>query len=161
MALYDITVKDAKGNDVSLSEYRGKVLLVVNTATKCGFTSQYSALEDLYGQFRERSFEILDFPCNQFGHQAPGTEDEIASFCQLTFGVTFRQFAKIEVNGKNESPLYAFLKQGKGGILGDKIKWNFTKFLIDKDGEIVGRYAPTVKPESLAAEIEKLLGDAL
>jgi glutathione peroxidase len=161
MTLYDITVKDAKGNDVNLSEYRGKVLLVVNTATKCGFTPQYNALEGLYEQFRERGFEILDFPCNQFGHQAPGTADEIASFCQLSFGVTFRQFAKIEVNGKNESPLYTFLKQGKGGILGDKIKWNFTKFLIDRDGEIVGRYAPTVKPESLAAEIEKLVGGTL
>jgi glutathione peroxidase len=160
MSIYDIAVKDAKGADVSLSEYRGKALLIVNTATKCGFTPQYDELESVYEKYRDRGLEVLDFPCNQFGHQAPGADEEIASFCQLKFGVKFRQFAKIDVNGKNESPLYAFLKKGKGGVLSSRIKWNFTKFLVGRDGEVSGRYPPTTKPEALTTEIEALLGEA-
>jgi glutathione peroxidase len=145
---------------VSLSEFKGKVLLIVNTATRCGFTPQYNALQALYEKYKDKGFEILDFPCNQFGHQAPGTEDEIVNFCQTNFGVSFRQFAKIEVNCRNEIPLYTFLKASKGGILSDNIKWNFTKFLLDKNGMVVARYAPTIKPEVLGAKIEKLLEDA-
>ncbi|MFV0527228.1 MAG: glutathione peroxidase [Lachnospiraceae bacterium] len=160
MKLYDITVKDTKGNDVTLDRYDGKVLLIVNTATGCGFTPQYDALEALYERFKDKGFAILDFPCNQFGHQAPGTTEEIVDFCQMKFNVTFDQFDKIEVNGKNESPVYTFLKGEKGGLLGDKIKWNFTKFLVDQSGEVVERYAPTTKPEALTEEIEKLLGGA-
>ena len=157
MNIYDFSVKDAKGNMVYLSEYRGKVLLIVNTATGCGFTPQYEGLQDLYEQYKEKGFEILDFPCNQFAGQAPGTEEEIVDFCQSRYGVTFRQFAKIEVNGKNEAPLYTFLKKQKGGLLGDNIKWNFTKFLVDKDGNIIERFAPTVKPEKLDEKINNLL----
>ncbi|MBR6394505.1 MAG: glutathione peroxidase [Ruminococcus sp.] len=157
MNIYDFSVKDAKGNMVYLSEYRGKVLLIVNTATGCGFTPQYEGLQDLYEKYKEKGFEILDFPCNQFAGQAPGTEEEIVDFCQSRYGVTFRQFAKIEVNGKNEAPLYTFLKKQKGGLLGDNIKWNFTKFLVDKDGNIIERFAPTVKPEKLDEKINNLL----
>lgn len=157
MKIYDFTVKDAKGSDVNLSEYKGKVLLVVNTATGCGFTPQYDGLQDLYEKYQEQGFEILDFPCNQFGAQAPGTEEEIVDFCQSRFGVTFRQFSKIEVNGKNEAPLYTYLKKEKGGILGDKIKWNFTKFLIDREGNVTERFGPTVKPEDIDAKIKALL----
>jgi glutathione peroxidase len=160
MELYDIMAKDAKGNYVNLSEFKGKVLLIVNTATGCGFTPQYDALETLYKKFQNRGFEILDFPCNQFGHQAPGTEDEIVRFCKTKFGVSFRQFAKIEVNGKNESPLYTFLKASKSGVLGDSIKWNFTKFLLDQNGRVVARYAPITKPEAIDADVEKLLESA-
>ncbi len=157
MNIYDFSVKDAKGNMVDLSEYRGKVLLIVNTATGCGFTPQYEGLQDLYEKYNEKGFEILDFPCNQFAGQAPGTEEEIVDFCKSRYGVTFRQFAKIEVNGKNEAPLYTFLKKQKGGLLGDNIKWNFTKFLVDKDGNIIERFAPTVKPEKLDEKINNLL----
>ncbi len=157
MNIYDFSVKDAKGNMVDLSEYRGKVLLIVNTATGCGFTPQYEGLQDLYEKYKEKGFEILDFPCNQFAGQAPGTEEEIVDFCQSRYGVTFRQFAKIEVNGKNEAPLYTFLKKQKGGLFGDNIKWNFTKFLVDKDGNIIERFAPTVKPEKLDEKINNLL----
>ena len=157
MNIYDINVKDAKGNDVSLSEYKGKVLLIVNTATGCGFTPQYDGLQDLYEKYQEKGFEILDFPCNQFGSQAPGTQEEIASFCSSRYGITFRQFEKIEVNGKNQSPLYKFLKEQKGGVLGDNIKWNFTKFLVDRDGKVIDRFAPTVTPEKLEKNIEEVL----
>ncbi len=160
MAFYDLVVKDAQRSDVSLSDYKGKVLLIVNTATKCGFTPQYDALEALYKKYRDQGFEILDFPCNQFGHQAPGSADEIASFCQLKFGTTFKQFAKIDVNGKNESPLYTYLKQEKSGALSGAIKWNFTKFLIDRNGEVVGRYAPTAQPKSLDGDIAEKLEEA-
>ena len=157
MSIYDFTMKDAQGEQVDLSQYRGKVLLVVNTATGCGFTPQYEGLENLYKTYRARGFEILDFPCNQFGNQAPGTEQEIVSFCQLHYNVSFRQFAKIEVNGENESPLYTYLKRQKGGVLGSKIKWNFTKFLIDREGNVVERFAPTVTPEKIEASIKELL----
>ncbi len=157
MSIYDIKVKDANGNDVSLSEYKGKVLLIVNTATGCGFTPQYDGLQDLYEKYQGKGFEILDFPCNQFGNQAPGTQEEIASFCSSRYGITFRQFAKIEVNGKNQSPLYKFLKEQKGGVLGDNIKWNFTKFLVDRDGNVIERFAPTVTPEKIDKNIEEVL----
>ena len=157
MSIYDIKVKDANGNDVSLSEYKGKVLLIVNTATGCGFTPQYDGLQDLYEKYQGKGFEILDFPCNQFGNQAPGTQEEIASFCSSRYGIAFRQFAKIEVNGKNQSPLYKFLKEQKGGVLGDNIKWNFTKFLVDRNGNVIERFAPTVTPEKLDKHVEEVL----
>lgn len=157
MNIYDFSVKDKRGNDVPLSEFKGKVLLIVNTATKCGFTPQYNGLEDLYEKYHERGFEILDFPCNQFANQAPGSDDEISSFCSLKYGVSYRQFAKIDVNGKNESPLYTYLKSQKGGVMGSKIKWNFTKFLVDRQGKVVARFSPSTKPEKITADIEKLL----
>lgn len=157
MGIYDFNVKDGKGADVSLSQFEGKVLLIVNTATGCGFTPQYKGLQELYNKYRERGFEILDFPCNQFGHQAPGTNEEIDSFCELKYHTTFPRFAKIDVNGKNEEPLYRFLKQKKGGFMGDDIKWNFTKFLISRDGCVVDRYAPVTKPEKIEQDILKLL----
>jgi len=157
MKIYDITVKDAKGNDVSLSEYKGKVLLIVNTATACGLTNQYSELQDLYNKYREKGFEILDFPCNQFANQAPGTNEEIASFCTGRFGITFRQFDKIDVNGENESALFKWLKSQKGGLISSDIKWNFSKFLINKEGEVVNRYAPTKTPASIEKAIAKCL----
>ena len=157
MSIYDFNAKDINGKDISLSKYKGKVLLVVNTATGCGFTPQYNALEALYKKYEEKGFEILDFPCNQFGKQAPGEDHEIKDFCEINFGVSFDQFSKIEVNGKNEHPLYTYLKSQKGGILGNKIKWNFTKFLINKNGEVVARFAPNVKPENIENDIIKLL----
>lgn len=159
MNIYDFTVKDSNGNDISLSDYKGKVLLVTNTATGCGFTPQYSGLQDLYEKYKDKGLEILDFPCNQFGNQAPGTNEEIKSFCTGRFGITFKQFGKVEVNGENESPLYTWLKEQKGGMGGSKIKWNFTKFLIDKNGKVVGRYASTKTPIALEKEIAKLVGE--
>jgi glutathione peroxidase len=138
-------------------DYRGKVLLIVNVASQCGFTPQYAGLQALHQQYGPRGFEVLAFPCNQFGHQEPGTDAEIAAFCDTSYHVTFPVFAKIEVNGANAHPLYAWLKQEKGGLLGAAIKWNFTKFLIDRNGEVQARYAPTAKPESLAKDIEALL----
>lgn len=157
MELYDITVKDREGNDVSLSQYKGKALLIVNTATGCGFTPQYEGLQKLYEKYKDKGLEILDFPCNQFGNQAPGTEEEIHSFCTLNYGTTFPQFAKIEVNGPNESALYSYLKKRKGGVLGSDIKWNFTKFLVDKTGNVAGRFGSMDKPESLEKDIAALL----
>ncbi len=150
-------MKDRKGNDVSLSAYQGKVLLVVNTATGCGFTPQYEGLEKLYRKYREQGFEILDFPCNQFGKQAPGTDEEIHEFCTLRYDTTFPQFRKIEVNGSGEAPLYTWLKSEKGGVLGSRIKWNFTKFLIDRNGRVADRFAPTDTPEKLEAKIRELI----
>ncbi|WP_262122737.1 glutathione peroxidase [Anaerococcus sp. Marseille-Q5996] len=155
--IYDFTVKDNKGNDISLDKYKGKVLLIVNTATECGFTPQYQGLEELYKKYKDQGFEILDFPSNQFGGQAPGTDTEIANFCTSRFGTTFDRFAKIDVNGENEDPLYTYLKKSQGGLLGDKIKWNFTKFLVDKEGKVVNRYSSQKKPENIASDIEKLL----
>ncbi len=157
MTLYDLSVKDAKGETVSLSEYAGKALLIVNTATGCGFTPQYAGLQDLYEKYEGKGFEILDFPCNQFGNQAPGTSEEIGSFCTGRYGITFRQFDKILVNGTNESPLFTWLKQQKGGFGGNNVKWNFTKFLVSKSGEVVARYAPIKKPETIEKDIAKLL----
>lgn len=155
--IYNYSVKDNKGNMVDLNDYKGKVLLIVNTATGCGFTPQYDGLQNLYEKYQKDGFEILDFPCNQFGNQAPGTEEEIASFCNARFGITFKQFAKIEVNGENEAPLYTYLKKEQGGLMGSKVKWNFTKFLVDKNGKVVKRFAPTVKPEKIDKHIKELL----
>ena len=152
MGIYDYTVKDAKGNDVSLKDYEGKVLLIVNTATGCGFTPQ-----ELYKKYQAEGLEILDFPCNQLGNQAPGTEEEIVTFCTGRFGVTFKQFAKIEVNGANEAPLYAYLKSQKKGMVGSNIKWNFTKFLVDRKGNVVSRFSPTTTPEQIDEKIKELL----
>ena len=157
MSFYDYTVKGRMGEDVSLSDYKGKVLLVVNTATGCGFTPQYAGLQKLYDAYKDKGFEVLDFPCNQFANQAPGTDEEIQSFCTLNYGTTFPRFAKIYVNGKNASELYKFLKKEKGGALGSSIKWNFTKFLIDREGNVVKRFAPTDTPESIEGDIAALL----
>ena len=157
MTIYDFHVKDAKGNLVNLSDYKGKTLLIVNTATGCGFTPQYKGLQALYDKYQSKGFEILDFPCNQFGHQAPGSEDEIHQFCEINYKTTFRLFAKIDVNGKNESPLYTYLKGQKGGFLSKRIKWNFTKFLVDKTGKVVERFAPTATPESIEDKITSIL----
>jgi glutathione peroxidase len=157
MSIYDYTVTNIKGEQVKLEQYRGKVLLIVNTATGCGFTPQYDGLEQLYKDYRDKGLEILDFPCNQFGNQAPGTEAEIASFCTLRFGTTFPQFAKIKVNGPEAEPLYTYLKSQRKGLMNSDIKWNFTKFLVDRQGNVVNRFAPTVTPEKIAPEIEKLL----
>lgn len=157
MTIYDFNVKTGTGEEISLSQYKGKVLLIVNTATGCGFTPQYKGLQHLYEKYREQGLEILDFPCNQFGNQAPGTEAEIADFCQRRYGVMFPQFAKIEVNGSGEAPLYSWLKKQKGGLMGSKIKWNFTKFLVDRNGNVVERFAPTVTPEKMEAKIAGLL----
>ena len=157
MSIYDYSVKDRNGNDVSMSSFKGKVLLIVNTATGCGFTPQYKGLEELYKQYHQKGFEILDFPCNQFGNQAPGSDDEIHEFCTLKYNTTFDQFAKVEVNGENEIPLYTFLKKEKGGIMGNKIKWNFTKFLIDREGNVVKRFAPTDTPEKIESSIKELI----
>ncbi len=158
MTVYDYKAKAIDGREQSLEEYKGKVLLVVNVASRCGFTPQYKGLENLYRKFKDRGFEVLGFPCNQFGAQEPGNEEEIKSFCDLNFGVTFLLFSKIDVNGDNAHPLYKFLADSQPGILGTKaIKWNFTKFLIDRDGNPVKRFAPADKPESLEKDIEGLL----
>lgn len=155
--IYQFKMKDAKGNEVDFETYKGKVLLIVNTATGCGFTPQYEGLQSLYEKYAEKGLEILDFPCNQFGNQAPGTEDEIVDFCQSRYGVTFRQFAKIEVNGKNEAPLYKWLKSKKGGFMGSNIKWNFTKFLVDREGNVVARFSPMDTPEKMEKKIAELI----
>ena len=179
--VYDFNVLDRKGNEISLSEYKGKVLLIVNTATRCGFTPQYEELEALYKVYRDKGLEILDFPCNQFGQQAPGSEEEIHSFCQLNYGTEFPQFKKIEVNGENQSPLFAYLKAQKGfagfdlnhkigALLHDMmlkadpdyaskpdIKWNFTKFLINQQGEVVARYEPTHDIKLIEQDMVNLL----
>lgn len=179
MSIYDLKVKDRNNEDIPLSRFKGKVLIVVNTATGCGFTPQYEGLEKLYKVYHDKGLEILDFPCNQFGNQAPGTADEIHEFCALKYNTSFDQFAKIEVNGENESPVYTFLKSAmaKDTINGMKnkmamkavekmsktykrendIKWNFTKFLVDKEGNVVGRYSPTYKPEDMEEKIKELL----
>ena len=156
-SLYDFSAKTLDGADKPLADYRGKVLLIVNVASKCGFTPQYEGLEALQREHHGQGFEVLGFPCNQFGAQEPGDAAEIASFCSLTYDVSFPMFAKVDVNGPAAHPLYTFLKSRKGGLLGDAIKWNFTKFLCDPTGEVVGRYAPTVKPNALDGAIEKLL----
>jgi glutathione peroxidase len=157
-AITDFHVKAANGSDADLGEFAGKVLLIVNVASKCGFTPQYEGLEALHRKFADRGFEVLGFPCNQFGAQEPGNAEEIATFCSLTYDVTFPVFAKVDVNGSAADPLYAELKKQAPGFLGTEgIKWNFTKFLVGKDGKVVERYAPTTKPEDIAADIEKLL----
>jgi glutathione peroxidase len=158
MSIYDMTVKTIRGEEKSMADYKGKVLLIVNTASKCGFTPQYKELQELYDEYKDKGFEVLGFPCNQFGHQEPGSESEIESFCQLNYGVTFPMFAKIDVNGANAHPLFVYLTEKAPGILGTKaIKWNFTKFLVDKNGNVISRFAPQTKPSELKQEIEKLL----
>ena len=154
---YDYKVKKISGEDVSMSEYKGKVVLIVNTASKCGFTKQYEGLEELYEKYKDQGFVILGFPCNQFGAQEPGGNEEIKNFCTSTFSVTFPMMSKIDVNGDDADPLYKFLKKEKGGILGDDIKWNFTKFLIDREGNVVDRFASQKTPKALEKEVEKLL----
>ena len=180
--IYDFTVKDRKGKDVSLKEYANEVLLIVNTATKCGFTPQYDELEKLYEQYHSQGFEILDFPCNQFGQQAPGTDDSIHEFCKLNFGTEFPRFKKVKVNGDDAEPLFKFLQEQKGfagwdmshkiaPILDDmlskedpdyktkpSIKWNFTKFLIDREGKVLARFEPTTDMDEVRAAVEALLG---
>jgi glutathione peroxidase len=156
--IYDFAVKDIHGKTVKLDAYKGKPLLIVNTASKCGFTPQYKGLEALYEKLHGKGLEILGFPCNQFGEQEPGNEAEIESFCEVNYGVTFPLFAKVDVNGDTAAPLYKYLKKEKPGLLGSEgIKWNFTKFLVDRDGKVVERYAPNTEPAAIAADIEKLL----
>lgn len=157
MSIYDFEVLDYKGNPVKLEKYRGKVLLIVNTATKCGFTKQYDGLEKIYLEHKDEGFEILDFPCDQFLHQAPGTNEEIHDFCILRFAIAFPQFSKIKVNGKEENPLYTYLKNNCEVNKGKRIKWNFTKFLISKDGTIVSRYEPNQTIDEFKDDIIKLL----
>ena len=179
MSIYDIKIKNRDGKDVSINDFKGKVLVIVNTATGCGFTPQYEGLEKLYKKYHDKGLEILDFPCNQFGNQAPGTDDEIHNFCSLTYNTSFDQFTKIDVNGESESPLYTFLKNeiADDTIEGIKnkmamkavekisktakdkkdIKWNFTKFLVDREGNVVGRFSPTYKPEDMEEMIKKVI----
>ena len=159
MTIYDLKVKKTDGKEKSLSSYKGKVMLIVNTATHCGFTPQYEGLEKLYKQYHKKGLEILDFPCNQFANQAPESNQEIASFCALHYKTSFETFAKIDVNGKYADPLFKYLKKQKGGLFGGRIKWNFTKFLVDRKGHVVKRFAPNVEPEKMAKDIEKLLAD--
>ena len=179
MSIYDLKVKNRKGEDVSLNDFKGKVLIIVNTATGCGFTPQYEGLENLYKKYHDKGLEILDFPCNQFGNQAPGSDDEIHEFCALKYDTSFDQFTKVDVNGENEIPLYTFLKEQikEDTIIGMKnkmamkgvekiskttkkpgdIKWNFTKFLVDREGNVVGRYSPTYKPEDMEDKVKELM----
>jgi glutathione peroxidase len=157
--VYDFSAKSIDGKNHKLSDYKGKVLLVVNTASKCGFTPQYKGLEEVYKKYKDRGFAVLGFPSNQFGEQEPGPDTEIAEFCEMNFGVTFPLFSKIDVNGENAHPLYKYLTSEKKGLLGSEaIKWNFTKFLVGKDGKVLDRYAPTTKPEDLEKEIARALG---
>ena len=154
----DFTVATNKGDELDLSKKLGKVLLVVNTASKCGFTPQYDGLEELFHQYKDRDFEVLAFPCNQFGGQEPGNADEIAEFCKVNFGLTFPLMAKVDVNGDNASPLFDWMKSEKPGLMGSKaIKWNFTKFLVDRTGKVVKRYGPADAPKTIARDIERLL----
>jgi glutathione peroxidase len=158
MQIHDIVARRLNGEERDLSEYRGRVLLIVNVASRCGFTPQYTGLEALYRKLGARGFSVLGFPCNQFGAQEPGDEAEIGSFCDTSYGVTFPLFAKVEVNGPNAHPLYQLLKSAKPGLLGTQaIKWNFTKFLVDRQGNVVKRYAPNDKPEDIEADIVALL----
>jgi glutathione peroxidase len=156
--VHEFEARSLDGRPVSLREYEGKVMLIVNTASKCGFTPQYEGLEAVYRKYRERGLVVLGFPCNQFGEQEPGAADEIGAFCQKNYGVTFPMFEKIDVNGDRAHPLYQWLKKSAPGLLGsERIKWNFTKFLLDRKGQVVERYAPVTKPEDVATDIEKLL----
>ncbi len=158
MALYDHPITLNNGEQTTLEQYKGKVLLIVNTASKCGFTPQYEGLETLYKKYHDNGFEILGFPCDQFGHQEPGSDEDIAQFCSLNFGVSFPLFKKTNVNGPDANPLFEELKKEAPGLLGTKrIKWNFTKFLVDAQGKVLKRYAPTVKPEAIEKDIVKLL----
>lgn len=157
MKFYDFKVKKMNGQEVSMEEYKGKIVVIVNTASKCGFTPQFKELEEIYKEYKEQGLEILGFPCNQFKNQDPASNEEINNFCQLNYGVTFTMFEKIDVNGEGAHPLYKFLQNEAKGILGGKIKWNFTKFLINREGEVIERYAPTTAPVKMKKDIEKLL----
>ena len=158
-SIYDFSARDIDGKERSLDEFRGKALLVVNVASKCGFTPQYKGLEELYRTWHDRGFEVLGFPCDQFGHQEPGDEEEIRRFCSLTYDVSFPMFAKVDVNGEHAHPLYRWLKAEKKGLLGtEAIKWNFTKFLVDREGRVVDRYAPTDTPEKIGKDLPAVLG---
>jgi glutathione peroxidase len=156
-SFYDFTATSIDGETIPMSNYKGKVVVVVNTASECGFTPQYGGLEALYEKYGDQGLEILGFPCNQFGKQEPGSDKDIASFCQLNYGVSFQMFSKIDVNGSEAHPLYKFLKNEKGGLLGSKIKWNFTKFLIDRNGNVVERFGTSTKPEQMEKDIVSLL----
>ncbi|MDP1793845.1 MAG: glutathione peroxidase [Acidimicrobiales bacterium] len=156
-SFHDFNAVRLNGDDESLAEYKGKVALVVNTASQCGFTGQYDGLQKLHDELGDRGFTVLGFPCNQFGKQEPGDEEQIGAFCQKNYGVTFPMFSKVDVNGGDAHPLYKFLRKAKKGLLGEKIKWNFTKFLVDADGKVIKRYGSTTKPEAIKADIEKLL----
>ena len=157
-SIYDITVTDIDGQPKSMGDYAGKALLIVNTASKCGFTPQYTGLEAIYNAYKDQGLVVLGFPCDQFGHQEPGDEAEIKSFCSLTYDVTFPMFSKIDVNGANASPLFELLKKESPGILGtERVKWNFTKFLVDRNGRVVDWFAPTTKPEEMTGQIETVL----
>ncbi len=155
--LYDFTATSLSGKDIDLKQYEGKAVLVVNTASKCGFTPQYEGLEKLYEQYADQGLVVLGFPCNQFGRQEPGDEEAIGEFCQLNYGVTFPMFAKVDVNGSGAHPLFQWLRKAKSGLLGNRIKWNFTKFLIGPDGHVIERYGSTTKPEDLTDDIEAAL----
>lgn len=157
MDIYDYSVIKMDGTPKSLNDYQGRVLVIINSATGCGFTAQYTGLQNLYEKYHDQGLEILDFPCNQFGNQAPGANEEIATFCTGRFGITFEQFGKIDVNGANEEPFYTYLKSQQKGVLSSKIKWNFTKFLVNRQGQVVKRIAPNVEPEDFEQEIIKLL----
>jgi glutathione peroxidase len=156
-SVFDFSAKLSSGEEQSLAGYRGKVLLIVNTASKCGFTPQYKGLEELYKKYRKQGLEILGFPCDQFGHQEPGTDAEVRAFCELNYAVSFPLFSKIEVNGKGAHPLYKFLKGEAGGVFGDDIKWNFTKFLVSREGKVIDRFASLTTPERIDADIAKAL----
>lgn len=158
MNFYDYKAKKMNGTEVKMEEYKGKVLLIVNTASKCGLTPQFTALEEMYKDYKDRGFEILGFPCNQFAHQDPASNKEISEFCLRNYGVSFTMFEKIDVNGENAHPIYKYLKSNAKGILSNEIKWNFTKFLIDSEGNIVDRFAPTTSPNKIRKDVEKLLG---
>lgn len=156
--LYAFRAVTMQGKEVALSDFKGKVLLIVNTASKCGFTPQFKGLESLYKEYKDKGLEVLGFPCNQFGHQDPGSNEEISQFCELNYGVSFPMFQKVDVNGDNAHPLFKYLKEQAPGLLGTQaIKWNFTKFLVDQNGRVVDRYAPTDTPEKIAKDIAKLL----
>lgn len=157
MSIYDSEVKDASGKDIPLSDYKGKVLLIVNTASNCGFAPQFDDLQTLYEQYRDKGLEILAFPCDQFAHQEPNADAEIQKICQVNYGLEYKVFAKLDVNGETAHPLYKHLRKEKPGIGGDALKWNFTKFLVDRNGKVVARYAPATKPASLAPAISRLL----
>lgn len=156
-SLQDFSATGIDGSDVDLSGYAGQVVLVVNTASQCGFTPQYQGLQALHDKYGEQGFAVLGFPCDQFGNQEPGEDAEIAGFCERNFGVTFPLFSKVDVNGDDAHPVFEWLRAEKGGLLGSRIKWNFTKYLVGKDGQVIGRYAPTTKPEKISADIEKAL----
>lgn len=157
MNFYELSAKDINGKEVYMEDFKGKVVLIVNTASKCGLTPQFTELEEIYNEYKDKGVEVLGFPCNQFANQDPASNKEISNFCLINYGVTFKMFEKIDVNGEKAHPIYKFLKSKASGILTDDIKWNFTKFLIDRDGNVVERFSPTTKPSKMKNDIEKLL----